>query len=57
MVKCPKCGAEVRYIPSKGNTLITDAEPKEVITATGRVVMGYTRHKCPEKGKRQGEHD
>jgi hypothetical protein len=57
MVKCPKCGNEIRYItaaPSIGNNGIIPVDPREreLITETGRKVRGYRLHICsfmPEK--------
>ena len=56
MVKCPKCGAEIKYIPiiSMGHertSAAVDPELTEVIQDSGRVVKGYLRHKCPERDK------
>jgi phage FluMu protein Com len=52
MVKCPKCGAEIKYIPvgytqSATGTFIVDPEYTEVINDNGRVIKGHIRHKCP----------
>jgi len=55
MTRCPKCGAEIRYIPcrpsqSPSGTLIVGAEAVEVIInnsfRNGRIVQGYLRHEC-----------
>ena len=60
MVKCPACGAEIRYIPcgitvSEKGVIITDAESKELITESGRTIKGFPRHICPEnKEKNNG---
>jgi predicted RNA-binding Zn-ribbon protein involved in translation (DUF1610 family) len=62
MVKCPKCGAEIKYIPvgytqSATGTLIVEPEYTEVINDNGRVIKGHLRHKCPNGGmiERPGE--
>jgi hypothetical protein len=54
MVKCSKCGAEIKYIPmatrsESGASVIVDAGYIEVINDNGRVIKGHIRHKCPEK--------
>ena len=51
MVKCSQCGAAIRYIPSgfsQSNMQVikVEAELKELITESGRVVKGYPRHEC-----------
>jgi hypothetical protein len=51
MVKCPKCGNEIRYItaaPSMGDNGIIPVDPqeRELITETGRKVRGYSVHIC-----------
>lgn len=46
-VKCPKCGAEIKYIPCGLGVSIVDIEVIEVVTERGRTVQGYLRHKCP----------
>ena len=46
MVKCTKCGAEIRYIPHGSDTLIVNAESHELITDSGRIVKGHSRHVC-----------
>ena len=56
MVKCPKCGAEIKYIPvtSAGyerSAVTVETETTEVIQDSGRVVRGYLRHRCPAKKK------
>lgn len=53
MVKCPKCGQEIRYItaaPSAGNNGIIPVDPREqeLITEKGRKVRGFYPHKCPQ---------
>jgi len=49
MVKCPKCGAEIKYIPLRfgGYTAIVDLGTIEVYTDSGRKVEGHAIHKCP----------
>ena len=54
MVKCPKCGAEIKYIPvtSPGHerlAVTVEPETTEVIQDTGLVARGHLRHKCPEE--------
>jgi hypothetical protein len=52
---CPKCGKEVLYISSPGirdnKVYIVDAEEKQLISKTGRVLTGYPEHTCtiPDK--------
>ena len=58
MTRCPKCGAEIRYMPcrasqSPSGVLIVEAVTVEVITDSGRIVQGYLRHECP-KGDEAG---
>lgn len=53
MVKCPKCGKEIKYIPtgyaeSASGVIIVEPDYTEVINDNGRVVKGHTRHCCPE---------
>jgi hypothetical protein len=53
MVKCPKCGAEIKYIPtgyseSALGVVIVDPDYTEVINDNGRVIKGHRRHRCPE---------
>jgi hypothetical protein len=54
MVKCPKCGVEIRYItaaPSLGSNgiIAVDVKQEELISETGRVLRGYRAHRCREK--------
>jgi hypothetical protein len=54
MVKCPKCGQEIRYIttaPSMGSNGIIPVDPpeKELITEKGRKVQGFALHQCQQK--------
>jgi hypothetical protein len=51
MVRCPKCGREIRYItaaPSAGSNGIIPVETgqEELISETGRVLRGYRVHEC-----------
>jgi predicted RNA-binding Zn-ribbon protein involved in translation (DUF1610 family) len=50
---CPKCGKEVKYIASPSmrdnKVYMVDAEERQLIGTTGRVLEGYQEHKCPEK--------
>ena len=51
MTRCPKCGAEIRYVPcrpsqSPSGVLIVGAKTVEVITDSGRVVQGHLMHEC-----------
>jgi hypothetical protein len=60
MVKCPTCGAEIKYIPvgyvqSAAGAVIVEMEYAEVITDSGRVVKGHIRHKCPDKMYLRGD--
>jgi len=59
MVKCSKCGAEVRYIPcslslSASGVIITEAAETEIITENGRIVKGYNRHICQNNKQSAG---
>jgi hypothetical protein len=46
---CPKCGAEIKYIPTRDSQIVVNAEYVEVINDRGRTVQGHFRHKCAEK--------
>jgi len=52
MMKCPKCGGEIRYIvgsSSSGNPgqpITVDIKPKTLISESGRRIMGYREHEC-----------
>jgi hypothetical protein len=52
VVKCPKCGAEIKYIPayvkSERGVIVVDLEYIKVITDAGREIQGHIRHQCPE---------
>jgi len=53
-VKCPKCGAEIKYIAmgayaSSVAVAIVDPGYTVVINDNGREIKGHLRHKCPEK--------
>jgi hypothetical protein len=54
MVKCSKCGAEIKYIPmghysTSKTTETVDAGYIEIINDNGRMIKGHLRHKCPTK--------
>jgi hypothetical protein len=54
MTKCPKCGAEIKYIPVGYNieeigVVIVDPEYTEIINDGGRLIKGHIRHRCLEK--------
>jgi len=60
VLRCPECGAAVRYIPSgfsgsSGGVFVVDAEAGELVTESGRVIQGYPRHECPQKTPKEGE--
>jgi hypothetical protein len=53
MVKCPKCGAEIKYIPvsytaDQRGAITVEPEYTEIINDNGRVIKGHLRHRCPE---------
>jgi hypothetical protein len=53
MTKCPKCGAEIKYIPVGYNieemgVAIVDPKYTEIINDGGRLIKGHLRHCCPE---------
>jgi hypothetical protein len=52
MTLCPKCGMPVRYIAASragGNEMFAvDPLPRTLISERGRVLTGFTEHKCPE---------
>jgi hypothetical protein len=61
MVRCQKCGQEIRYIvtaPSMGNNGIIPVDPQEqeLISETGRKLRGYQPHVChlPKQCTRPG---
>ena len=60
MLKCPKCGKEIRYIvgaPSSGNSgqpIAVDVEYSEVIHDSGSIVKGHVRHRCKEEADQDG---
>jgi len=45
--KCVKCGAEIRYVPTKEGHIIVEVGYTEIVTDKGRVVQGHLRHNCP----------
>jgi len=56
MVKCPKCGAEIKYIPmgftrENRGVAVVDAEYTEVFNDNGRLIKGHIRHRCLETPK------
>jgi len=60
MVKCscPKCGAEIKYVPTKDGHIVTEAEYLEFITDSGRVIQGHLRHNCTAENKnKEAEHE
>jgi hypothetical protein len=52
MLKCPKCGAEIRYIvgaPSAGTPgqpIAVDIALETLISDTGRRLQGHREHEC-----------
>jgi hypothetical protein len=51
MTRCPKCGAEIKYIPvsyqvDAQGTIAVDPEYSEVISDSGRMIKGHSRHHC-----------
>jgi hypothetical protein len=46
---CPKCGAEIKYIPTREGHIVVNAEYIDVITDRGRTVQGHFRHDCAAK--------
>ncbi|GHU09565.1 hypothetical protein FACS1894151_07580 [Spirochaetia bacterium] len=60
MVKCPKCEAEVMYIPMGFRSeplgvAMVNVDYIEIINDRGRVVKGHLRHECPETVKKDTE--
>ncbi|MDR1230037.1 MAG: hypothetical protein LBK61_01410 [Spirochaetaceae bacterium] len=58
MVKCTKCGKEVKYIPvscmkSDAGTVAVEPEYTGVITDGGREVKGHVRHICSKDSKEE----
>jgi hypothetical protein len=52
MIKCPKCGKEIRYITAeRGQPIPVDDKICRLIAETGRIIHGYKEHKCPEKAE------
>jgi hypothetical protein len=54
MVKCPKCAAEIKYIPvfytaGPQGSIAVEPEYTEIISDSGRVIKGHLRHRCREK--------
>lgn len=49
MQKCSVCGKAIRYIFSKGNVIICNAEEKTVYTESGRKVVGCEVHDCKKE--------
>jgi hypothetical protein len=48
MTKCPKCGAEIKYIPTRHGVAVVEPEYTEIINDDGRASRGHVRHRCPE---------
>ena len=50
MQRCPKCGAEIKYIAT-GYTaqVVCECEPLEVVNENGHKFKGYPLHKCKEE--------
>jgi hypothetical protein len=55
MVRCPKCGTEIKYIPMREHTVVVDAAYVEVVTDRGMLVKGHSIHKCPNAEVEQHE--
>jgi hypothetical protein len=58
VVICPDCSRPVRYInAARGEDIyMVDADPVNLIGESGRILMGYRAHKCPEgKGNAESE--
>ena len=58
MVKCSKCGAEIKYIPLTARVdalamAIVDAAYTELINDNGRVIKGHVRHICNGSGNKE----
>jgi hypothetical protein len=55
MLKCPKCGDEIRYIagaPSSGGLPIAvDMKEEYLINDSGRRIKGYKEHICMVEAK------
>lgn len=50
MLVCSNCKKHIKYIVSKNNTvLIVDTDVKTLVTEKGRIVEGYSIHKCEGK--------
>jgi hypothetical protein len=54
MIQCPKCGMEIRYIagaPSSGKPgepIAVDIKSEILISESGRRMIGFREHRCPE---------
>lgn len=49
MVKCPKCGKEIRYIPTRDSVIIVDAEYITIVNDRGREIEGHIMHECKDE--------
>jgi hypothetical protein len=59
MVRCPKCGMEIRYITASAGVrdngiMPVEVRQEELITETGRKVRGYRAHRCGGNNAVQG---
>ncbi|GHV91199.1 hypothetical protein AGMMS50268_17020 [Spirochaetia bacterium] len=51
MVKCPKCGKEIRYIASQqGQPIPVELDETHLVTESGRLQRGHKEHICPQSG-------
>ena len=49
MVRCPKCGCNIKYIPQDPGVIMVDADYTELINDSGRAIKGYLPHVCSKK--------
>ena len=51
-MNCPDCGKEVKAIAlNREESVLCETEAVEIVTESGRVFRGYTRHECDGKKK------
>lgn len=47
---CRNCGAEIKHIATGiGTSVVCDAEKKSFVTENGRLMFGYSIHRCEKK--------
>ncbi|GHU65011.1 hypothetical protein FACS189447_03180 [Spirochaetia bacterium] len=59
-VVCKTCGAPIKYINAAHSVdpegiFIVDEKPQILVSERGRLISGYTEHRCPPKDVGAGD--